>query len=563
MQVAVEHDSSLLMHVPDELLRVVNGWVEQTVRFVPLPVQIAAQQGAPVVAVYDPVRIEHGYNPDHEVLPQFGCLRGQQILQQPVHHVGGLGLSRVHSACKEYAFLLAVVLQVLDQALAEPRKVRASLDKLVFVVLVKLFDVLGDRRLKEALDLAVCLLSLLGQLPGVAVLLPESLLDNVGELVVQPQLLVVVEIGVHILGDGDERDGVPGQRETQEVGLEIGLVLLCLREGSDSLLHLSVRGRYGVRKPHLVVLIRLELVLEAEREVGFDALSCPIVVVQESVVVVFVQVHLLAHFTSVADFRVPGDVILGIGYLLTPSEPLCPVFLESLLRPDAGLHALLVQAGGLGQVQNVKFYAVSFLLRGKGYVPVDDLEVVPLRMALRVEIIFEPQIVLDVVHLRNFAEVAVFKPAVKDQHVLEVRDEDVKLGMIEVSLWLKPSQVSIKMLVIVAREVSFSSFLSEEVLDNFFSFLLAEQNIGVNLGRLIRFEVLDNFLTAGELRIRVIDDGASHLLPAVRVALFVSHGLLWLFELFWTRSVPFSFDSLLFLAYQFLSNLWRVSILIS
>ena len=51
----------------------------------------------------------------------------------------------------------------------------------------------------------------------------------------------------------------------------------------------------------------------------------------------------------------------------------------------------------------------------------NHFEVVPLRVSLGVEIVFEPQVVLDVVHFDGSAQVAVLKPAVKYQDVLLLR----------------------------------------------------------------------------------------------------------------------------------------------
>lgn len=65
---------------------------------------------------------------------------------------------------------------------------------------------------------------------------------------------------------------------------------------------------------------------------------------------------------------------------------------------------MLVKAVSFGQVQNVEL-DLSWFIR-----LVINLEVVPLRVALRVEVVFEPKIVFHVVDLGCLAEIARFKP---------------------------------------------------------------------------------------------------------------------------------------------------------
>jgi hypothetical protein len=70
-------------------------------------------------------------------------------------------------------------------------------------------------------------------------------------------------------------------------------------------------------KPQLIILSRKELILEAQGKVSVDTLSRSIVIVEESIVVV----HIILHLGVLWLVRAPLDVILGIGYVLTTAEP--------------------------------------------------------------------------------------------------------------------------------------------------------------------------------------------------------------------------------------------------
>ena len=51
----------------------------------------------------------------------------------------------------------------------------------------------------------------------------------------------------------------------------------------------------------------------------------------------------------------------------------------------------------------------------------EDLEVEPLRVALGIHIVLEPQVVLDVAHLNSPSQVAILKSTIKNQHVFLLR----------------------------------------------------------------------------------------------------------------------------------------------
>jgi hypothetical protein len=54
-------------------------------------------------------------------------------------------------------------------------------------------------------------------------------------------------------------------------------------------------------------------------------------------------------------------------------------------------------------------------------VPVHDFEVEPLRVPLGVDVILEPQVVLDVVHLYGATQVASLEPRIEQQQVVLLR----------------------------------------------------------------------------------------------------------------------------------------------
>lgn len=57
-------------------------------------------------------------------------------------------------------------------------------------------------------------------------------------------------------------------------------------------------------------------------------------------------------------------------------------------------------------------------------IAVDDLEVEPLGVTLRVDVVFKPQVVLNVVHLDGSSQIGVFKSAIENKHVFLLRHVD-------------------------------------------------------------------------------------------------------------------------------------------
>lgn len=72
------------------------------------------------------------------------------------------------------------------------------------------------------------------------------------------------------------------------------------------------------------------------------------------------------------------------------------------------------------------FYSIEIVKR-KGIiltfgVPMDDLEVEPLRVALGIHIILQPKVVFNVIHFYSSSQIAVFKPAIENKHVFLLWD---------------------------------------------------------------------------------------------------------------------------------------------
>lgn len=105
-----------------------------------------------------------------------------------------------------------------------------------------------------------------------------------------------------------------------------------------------------------------------------------------------------------------------------------PTLLELSAREDHRLHSQLVQGVRLTQVEDVELDLRSFILSEH------DFEVVPLGVPLGIQIILQPEIVLDVVDFSSFSQIATFEAGVKDQQVVLLRNVHSILCLVVVSL---------------------------------------------------------------------------------------------------------------------------------
>ena len=161
-------------------------------------------------------------------------------------------------------------------------------------------------------------------------------------------------------------------------------------------------------EPNFIVLIWSELIFEAQGEIRFYSFSSTIIVIQESVVVIHIGLHLLHGLTFLVAF-LSWDVVLDVGYLIATSEPACAISFVPLRRPDAWLHSHLVQARGFSEIQDIEFDPVSFFVCSECNVFVNDLKIIPLCMPFCIQIILQPKVVLHVIDFCHFPQIAIFK----------------------------------------------------------------------------------------------------------------------------------------------------------
>ena len=224
-------------------------------------------------------------------------------------------------------------------------------------------------------------------------------------------------------------------------------------------------------EPDLVVDIGFEFIGKAESIVEVNALSCSIIAQKESIIVIQIAFHM---FWWLYFIFIPWYLILDVSYIIATSKPASALFFMSVLGPDAWLHACLIETRGLAQIQYIELDLVRLLLCMQSDVLVDDFEIVPLGVALCIQVVLKPKIVFDIVHLRCFAEVTIFESRIEDQHILLVWNRKRSTQIAEVSLRLKSWQVLVEVLILVASEVPFSCFIAKEFSAYLFAFSLAE-----------------------------------------------------------------------------------------
>lgn len=226
-------------------------------------------------------------------------------------------------------------------------------------------------------------------------------------------------------------------------------------------------------KPQFVISVGFELVFEAEGEVEVYSLAGPIIVVQKCIGIIFICFHFVQVLAS-ARFRIPGDVVLPVSDLFASQEPARAILVVSPLGPDPRLHALLIETGGFGEIENVELDFVRFLVGATSNVLVQYLEVIPLIVPLRVQVILQPKIVLDIIDLGNFSKIAVFEPGIENKHILLLRNIYLKRRLREIPLCRKLGQVFKESSIPVVLKVSFANFLLEQGLDNILGFIFFE-----------------------------------------------------------------------------------------
>ena len=216
------------MHMPNQLLRVEDGWMEQSVGLLPLSIQIAAEQRASVVAINDSIWVQHRRDSDHEVLSELISILGEKIGQKPIQHVRRLWLSGMDPARQDDSLLLSMIFHILSKSMSKACETRTGLQEVVFIIFEELLDLFLQRSLKKSLHSTFGVLALLGESLRIIVFLSECLFHDIWYLMKKSKLLVIVEIGARVLCDGDERRWIPGQGQAKNVHLHYVFVLLCI-----------------------------------------------------------------------------------------------------------------------------------------------------------------------------------------------------------------------------------------------------------------------------------------------------------------------------------------------
>lgn len=320
----------------------------------------------------------------------------------------------MHSRSDDDRLLLPMVSQVILQAVAKVSETRTRLEQMVFVVLKEVLDLLFKGLFDELLGPSLRVLSCFGQLAQLLVLLSVLPLHNGRDLVHKPELLSIVQVRVDVLGDGDEWAWNLAETEAKQVEFEearindlllhllarvivildvdyaFSVLAVLLPHVHQLLLHVAEGVGHGVAKGDFVVLMRLKLIGEAERKVVVDSFSEPVLVYQ---IAVKSALELLRRSGVVL---IPTDFVLLVSDVLPAPKPLRSILLILPLAVDQRFHADLVQRSRLGQVEHIELDLVDLLLSQESDILVDDFEVVPLSIASSVQVVLEPQVVLDV-----------------------------------------------------------------------------------------------------------------------------------------------------------------------
>jgi hypothetical protein len=179
-------------------------------------------------------------------------------------------------------------------------------------------------------------------------------------------------------GGGDREEGyfVAGDGLAKRALLDELALLVVLEEVDDVVHEVGVGVGEGVREKDDVV-VEGERVLEGEREVGLR----------------------LRAVLRLKARNYPAKLVLAVGDVLAAAEPLLYVVVAQHFREDHRLQALAEQAARLHQVQDVEFERLVFLR-------VFHREEKPLRVALRVDVVLQNQVVFELALLERAEEVA-------------------------------------------------------------------------------------------------------------------------------------------------------------
>lgn len=136
VQVAVERDPALLHEAADHELGVPDRGVALAHHGPVLPIQVLARQRAPVVAHYDPVRVQHRHELEYEAVPQLpGLVRvARQEVDYALHYPARGRLPGVHPRRQHHALLAWLLLLRLSVLVAASRGWRRGYGQVVDAV---------------------------------------------------------------------------------------------------------------------------------------------------------------------------------------------------------------------------------------------------------------------------------------------------------------------------------------------------------------------------------------------------------------------------------------------
>jgi len=105
VEIAEHHKLAFLMHVLNQLLAVIDRRLKCFRRKFPAPVEVATRQRASVVAVDNTVRVQHGNNLEHKVVPEDLSIEAgsHEVVDDALHHPAGVCLSGVDASSDDNA----------------------------------------------------------------------------------------------------------------------------------------------------------------------------------------------------------------------------------------------------------------------------------------------------------------------------------------------------------------------------------------------------------------------------------------------------------------------------
>lgn len=125
-------------------------------------------------------------------------------------------------------------------------------------------------------------------------------------------------------------------------------------------------------------------------------------------------------------------------------------------------------------------------------------------MTFSVQIVFQPQVIINIINFGDFSQVTIFESWVKNEDILLLRNVNFKLRVRKVSLGRKSWQVFEQVTVLVRAEIPFTGFFWKNFPISLFNLLFCKKNVRVDFWISSFFKIFDNFFTAGEFGVGII-----------------------------------------------------------